>query len=322
MMPHGNCSLVGDVSGGEKYPAYNITIQGGAVAIACGVVGAIDVNGTASPLPGASPVPGEVPNNGSLGAYESVPLSLVSPGNQSSDGSSGRAYLAPPPPAPFQMTLNLTNSICMSAPGGANLCFPNGTYSSQQGSLGFDSTKANTLTLITRSSLIITESTKAKIKGIYAHAPAPPPTYFDHQVRYDTNQSVTDPKFAADMQNMVKYKKDNTFAVNTPTQPDAVCFYQQPLGKGDFACFGPGGGDLPAGLKGKTRSIKAYGSASVEVFANEYGNSFAHIIDTYQDDLAQLPYDEKSSFADVAASIWVYLEPGPSIPTDTHSSGA
>ena len=306
-MPQGNCSLVGDVTGGEKYPAYNITIRGGAVAIACGIVGAVDMNGTASPLPDAPPLPT---------SDQSTPLSLISPGNQSSDGSSGRAYLAPPPTAPFQTTLNLTNSICMSAPSGSSLWFPNGTYSSQGGSLGFDSSKANTLTLDANSSLVITESTRARSKGIYAHAPAPPPTYIDHLVTYKTNQSAADTDFSMDMQNMIKYKKDNTFTVNVPTEPDVACFYQQPMGKGDFACFGPGGGDLPAGLKGKTRSVKAFGRVSVEVFANNYGNSFAHIIDTYEDDLAGLPYDKQSSFADVAASIWVYLEPGPMIPTD------
>ena len=312
-MPQGNCSLIGDVTGGEKYSAYNMTITGGAVAIACGIVGAINVNGTASPLPGAPPLP-----NGN----QSIPLSLVNPGNQSSDGSSGQAYLAPPPVAPFQMTLNLTNSICMGAPGGSTLCFPNGTYSSQDGNLGFDSTKANTLNLTNNCSLVITESTLARGKGVYAHAPAPPPTYVDHKVTYKTNQSVTDTDFAMDMQNMIKYKKDNIFTVNVPIEPDAACFYQQPFGKGDFACFGPGGGDLPAGLKGKIRSVKAFGRASVEVFAKSYGNSFAKIIDTYENDLAQLPYDKVSSFADVASSIWVYLEPGPTIPTDPGPSSS
>lgn len=114
---------------------------------------------------------------------------------------------------------------------------------------------------------------------------------------------------------MIKYKKDNTFTVNVPIEPDAACFYQQPLGLGDFACFGPGGGDLPPGLKGKTKSVKTYGRASVEIFANSYGNSFAHIIDTYEEDLSQLPYDKQSCFADVASSIWVYLEPGAEMPT-------
>ena len=147
-MPQGNCSLVGDVTGGEKYAAYNLTITGGAVAIACGIIGAINVNETASPLPGAP-------------ANQSTPLSLVNNGNQSSDGSSGRAYLAPPPMTPFQSTLNLTNSICMGGSDGSKLCYPNGTYASQDGGLGFDSTKANTLMLGINSSVVITESARA-----------------------------------------------------------------------------------------------------------------------------------------------------------------
>lgn len=315
-MPEGNCTLVGDVSGGEKYAAYNITVRGGAVAIACGIVGAINVNGTGEPLPGVPPLSGSKLMSNSSNSHQIIPHSIVSPGNQSSDGSTGRAYLAPPRVAPFQKTLNLTNSICMSAPDGSKQYFPNGTYSRQRGSLGFDTTKANTLSLVVNSSLIITESSKARSKGVYAHAPAPPQTYVDHHVTYKTNQSATDINFADDMKNVIKYEQDNTFTVNVSAEPDAVCFYQQSFGKGDFACFGPGGGDLPAALKGKSKSIKAFGRASVEVFANNYGNSFARIFDTFEDDLGQIPYDKHSTFAEVATSIWVYLEPGLLIPTN------
>lgn len=299
LMPQGNCSLVGDTSGGERYPAYNMTIKGGAVAIACGIVGAINVNGTATPLPGAS-----------LSANMSHSLSLVSPGNDSSDGSSGHAYIAPPPKSSFKKTLNLTNSICMTAPGGSNLCFPNGTYSAQSGSLGFDSTKADTLILSAPgSSVVVPVSKMAKSKGVYAHAQAPPPTYVDQPIVFSTNQSATaNPAFAADMRDMAKYHQGNTFTVHCPTPPDAVCLYTQPYGRGDVACFGPGGGDLPQGLKGKARSVKAFGRASVEVFAYSYGNSFGKIFDTYEDDLASLPYNTSHTFADVAMSIWVYLE--------------
>ena len=203
----------------------------------------------------------------------------------------------------------------MAASDGSKLCFPNGTYPNQDGGLGFDTTKATTLDLFPNSSLVITESTRARSKGVYAHAPAPPPTYVDHTVTYTTNQTAAQTSFASDMQNMIKYKKDNTFTVNVPLEPDAACFYQQQSGFGDFACFGPGGGDLPDGLKGNVKSVKAYGRASVEIFAKGYGNSFAHIVDTYEDDLTGVPYDKQSSLADVAASIWVYLEPGPEIPT-------
>lgn len=109
------------------------------------------------------------------------------------------------------------------------------------------------------------------------------------------------------MRNMAKYHQANTFTVHCPTPPDAVCLYTQPYGKGDVACFGPGGGDLPPGLKGHALSVRAYGRASVEMFAGSYGNSFARIFDTYEDDLAGLRYNASLTFADVAMSIWVYL---------------
>ena len=317
-MPQGNCSLIGDIIGGEKFPAYNLTLRGGAVAIACGIVGAINANGTAIPL-------SSMPANGtalpllsmppSL-ANQSTPLSLLNPGNQSSDGSSGRGYLAPPPISPFQTTLNLSNSIRLSAfPGGNDFYLPNGSYSRQDGSLGFDTVKANTLTLAVNSSIAITETINPGRHGIGPYQQASPLKYPDHQAIYTTNQSVADVDFAKNMQDMIKYNKDNTFTVNVPTEPDAACFYQKPYGKGNFACFGPGGGDLPPGLKNNTRSIKAYGRTSVEIFALNYGNRFAHIIDTYVDDLAHLPYDAHSNIGNVASSIWIYLEPGPAIKT-------
>lgn len=306
LMPQGNCSLIGDVTGGEKFAAYNITVRGGAVSIACGIVGAIDMNGTASALPGTQVSPNS----------QSIPLALVNPGNQSSDGSSGRGYLAPPPITPFQTALNLSNSICLSAlPGGNTFWLPNGTYSRQDGSLGFDTTKANALSLAANSSIVVTETAQIFNPLTFGYAYSLPPTYVNHENTYTTNQSVADVNFAQDMQDMIKYKTDNTFAVNVPTQPDAACFYQQPLGKGNFACFGPGGGDLSPGLKNNIRSVKAYGRASVEIFAKNYGNSFAHIVDTYEDDLAHISYDKDSNFGNVASAIWVYLEPGPTIPT-------
>ena len=299
-MPTGNCTLVGDVTGGEKYPAYNLTLTGGNVAIACGIVGALDINGTAVALPTA------------IGAAPAVnsSLSLTSPGNQSSDGSSGRAYTAPPPPTPFQPTLNLTNSLCMTASDNSNLCFVNGTYSAQSGSLGFSTSKATSLSIGPASRLVVTESVLARSKGaIYAHAPAPPPTYDAKPVTYTTNQTATDTQFAADMANMLKHNRDNTFTVHVPSDPDAACLYTQPRGRGDVACFGPGGGDLPAGLKGKVLSVKCLGRASVEMFANGYGDAFSHVVDTEEDDLSVVKTGGQVKFADVVASIWVYLEP-------------
>ena len=314
LMPKGNCSLIGDVVGGEKFTAYNITLRGGAVSIACGIAGAINMNGTASPL---SSAPLSLTNTSSL-TNQSMPLSLTNLGNQSSDGSSGRGYLAPPPPSQFQPALNLSNSMCLVAlPGGNTLCLPNGTYSRQDGSLGFDSAKANTLTLAANSSLTATVITISKTERIGPNAPLPPLQTAYHQ--YKTNQSVADVVFGQDMQNINQHDRYNTFAVNIPTQPDAACFYQQLYGRGNFACFGPGGGDLPPGLKNNIKSVKAYGRASVEIFANNYGNRFAHIVDTYESDLSQLPYDKQTTFGDVAAAIWVYIEPGHMIPTNTGS---
>lgn len=66
----------------------------------------------------------------------------------------------------------------MTAPGDSSLCLPNGTYSAQSGSLGFDTAKANALLLSTpgNCSVVVPVSKKVKDKASYAHAPGPPPT--------------------------------------------------------------------------------------------------------------------------------------------------
>ena len=149
----------------------------------------------------------------------------------------------------------------------------------------------------------------AKSKGVHAHAQAPSPTYVDQAIVFSTNQSATaNPAVATDIRDMSKYHQGNIFTVHCPPPSDAVYLYTQPYGRGDIACFGLGGGDLPQGLKGKARSVKVFGWASVEVFAYSYGNSFAKIFDTYEDDLASLPCNTSHTFVDVAVSIWLYLE--------------
>ena len=290
MTPQGDCNLVGDVTGGTHYPAYNMTIRDEQVTIACGIISAIDRNGTSAPIdPGSSNVSMSVP--------------LLSPGNQSADGSSGR-YFAPLPESPFQSTLNSTNAVCMGGSGG-NYCLPNGTYEQQKGSLGFDITQVNTLTLPQGSSLRLHLPSRAR-PG-YAHALAAAPTY-SRIVVYSTNQTAANGQFARDVEQST-VDEDYFFDVLVPQQPDCVCFFQQTSYQGDVQCFGPGGGDLPPALQGQVGSVIAHGDAAVEIFAGEYGFKDSMIIDTAMNDLTKVKYDNTTSFSEKAQTMFIYLEP-------------
>ena len=322
MMPNGDCVLVGDMTGGDRYPAYNLTIKNGAVSIACGIQSAININGTAVAINHLTAnqtlsYTGSLVNTSSTlsdgtWAMDAVAL-LVNAGNQSSDGGSGQGFIVPPPISPFENTLNWTNSICMNGTGGS-MCFPNGTYGPQHGTLGFDSTKVNTLTLWPGSSLnfSISEPVDAHLEMVHVGRPANP--YRPLAEKFDSNQTAAaDPRFAGAMSAMPNYE-DHTFDVliANGVSADCVCLFVQPRYHGDAVCLGPGGGDLPTALVGNVRSVAAHGNAAVEIFADSYGNKFAHTIDTYHEDLTELTYDANSNFAEHAHSVWIYLEPGSS----------
>ncbi|KAI9848784.1 MAG: hypothetical protein M1838_000394 [Thelocarpon superellum] len=290
LMPQGDCVLVGDVTVGDAYPAYNMTIKGAPVVIACGIVSAI-LNSTAV---------------SSAEANGTMPTGSISLGNQSSDGSSGTAYIAPPPPAPFQTdVLNSTNAICLGPDAEHLVCLPNGTYTQQKGSLGFlDTQKVTTLRLSPGSYVAIEESVTP-----YARAgqPRDPPNL--HVVtRYTTNQSASDHNFTIDMKRMAYYDPNTVDFIVPSADPDVVCLFTDTKYAGDVQCFGPGGGDLPPALRGNVKSLICHGQAAVELFATNYSNAFAYQFDTYVDDLTKLP----QNFASLLHAMWVRIEPGPS----------
>ena len=188
--PGGDCLLVNEAANKQYLPDYNITVLGGQAAIACNlsagfyngttlipldsqglpvdtqgepinataILDQAAINLTASndtTLNSTNPLtnntfgiddPNQTPMNPPSG-------SPISPGSTSTDNQAGH-HIDPPPPTSFQtQVINATNSACLSGPGFGNLCLPNGTYSVQDGSTGFTTTKATTLTLPPGSSL-------------------------------------------------------------------------------------------------------------------------------------------------------------------------
>ncbi|KAI9678010.1 MAG: hypothetical protein M1817_005954 [Caeruleum heppii] len=275
--PGGDCKLVNDAANALQVPDYNVTITGRPVAIACNITAAENIQGTAVPIEDDDPDNGQVPV-------------LVSSGNTSSDGQNGH-YIAPPPPTPFLQTLNATNAVCLDGTGGSR-CFPNGTFEEQKGVLGFDSHKANSMVLPVNASLQFW----LVVPGAFRQ----PPTR--KRITFAANQTAADKDFADKM----KRGATTTFDVLVPgDSPTAVCLFSQADYKGDVACFGPGGGDLPENMKNKAQSIGVGGGASVWIYADEYADEGGVEVTSGIPDLKKEVYGNTDNYNQKIKAMWV-----------------
>lgn len=281
--PNGDCKLVSDAANSLNIPDYNMTITGQPVAIACGLSAALEIGGTVIPLD---------PTNNPI-------VANVSSGTNSTDGQNGH-QLAAPAPAPFQSLLNATTALCLSGSGGG-LCVPAGQYDIQRGSLGFDSSKVDTLNMPAGASI-----------GWYdvrAATPRGGPT--QSLVSYTTNQTAADKRFAAAMASAPTSGANGagagwnaTLPAGMPDQP-VVCLFTKTDHNGDVACFGAGGGNVTGGISGKASSIAVHGNATAEIYAQSYGDAGSATITSDVLDLTQEPYGTDDNFNQKIVAMWV-----------------
>ena len=271
--PGGDCKLVSDAANSLNIPEYNLTIIGQPVAIACNLSAAEVIGGTVIPLD---------PNN------NIIPTN-VSAGNSSTDGQNGH-QISVPSPTPFEQLLNATNSICLSGSGG-NLCVPAGQYDIQRGSLGFDSSQADTLTMPPGASI--------SWYNIGASMPHSGPSR--NLVRFSNNQTPVNRFFKNSMASASTSGANGGGAIwnaSLPGIPDppVICLFTQTDRNGDVACFGPGGGNLTAGISGKSSSISVHGNATVEVYAQYYGDAGSATVTSDILDLSKEAYGTDDNF--------------------------
>ncbi|KAI9670043.1 MAG: hypothetical protein M1817_004523 [Caeruleum heppii] len=278
--PGGDCRLVNDAANALHLPELNVTISGQPVAIACNLSSTQDISGTVVALADN--------RTNSAFANTSIPL-FVSSGNASSDGKNGH-FLTAPPLNGF-VSLNATDTVCLGTETSI-LCLPNGTYDRQEGHVGFESRGVINLTMP------LNASTLWRING-YPGGPRTPTPLI--KKRYATNQTASDTGFADDMR-----KENGPFDIIVPGDaPSAVCLFAKTKYKGDVVCYGPGGGEINGGMRGKAQSIAVHGSASAWIYAERYGDSGGVEVTSSIEDLTGQIYGSTGNFNQKIVAMWV-----------------
>ena len=280
--PGGDCKLVSDVSN-TIYPAFNLTVTNAPVAIACNLSASLNLNGVAVPLQGLDT------NNQSA--------ALESPSNASTDGQSHS--VAVPPATGFAAVLNSSNSACLSGPGGS-ACLPPGTYKSQSGSLGFDSSQANALAMPAGASI----SFVVLVSGPRLMRYTLQPVNYTQSLTANDGTHFQNSMLALSKQQ--SYTLYSVFHVNilTPTPP-LLCLYTQAQYQGDVACYGPGGGNLTGAITTSAQSLKLYGGATAWIFGEAYGDIGGERVAESIPDLSVEVLGTSQSFNRMIKALWV-----------------
>lgn len=74
---------------------------------------------------------------------------------------------------------------------------------------------------------------------------------------------------------------------------------------GDVACFGVGGGDLPANIKGRAMSVSCHGGVSVWLYVESYGDAGGVEVRGDVDDLGKEDYGVDGHLGNRVVSMWV-----------------
>ncbi|KAI9676942.1 MAG: hypothetical protein M1817_006781 [Caeruleum heppii] len=268
--PGGDCRLVNDAASALALPDYNLVISGQPVAIAC----------DRSPTANSS---GEITSGATNGQEVHV-----SAGNGSSDGKSGH-FISAPAPLAFA-PLSGSSAVCLGG-GGQVLCLPNGTYDRQEGSMGFDSRKVSSMTVPINASMHWT-TRPAYSRGYYGK--------IAHHY-YNTNRTEQDVHF----HNQMKQTPASFDIIVPGDPPSAICLFGKANFKGDVACYGVGGQNLPVSIQRKAQSIGVFGKASVWIYAERYGDAGGAEVTTSISDLKAELYGSEANFNQKIVALWV-----------------
>lgn len=308
--PGGDCKLLA-YPGDQYFPSHNFTISGLPDAIACGLTSALNISGVAVPL------------NTSLGS-DLPPPTVVSNGTDSTNGQNG-AYIAPPPPSPFQPLLSSSYACLAVSPTSPAVCLPPGTYTPPHtSSLEIDLVHVTTLTFPPTSSSNGKPGPDSWSISLKAHTvpgirgPPRPITR-----NYTTNQPeppgpgaiMSTPSFFPSDITLVAHNIDHaaSFTIYAPAStPDGppnpvCCLFADPQFGADALCLGVGGGDLPAlWQRGVVQSVRCHGGGWVWLYALQYGDDGATVVKGDVPDLKEVPYGVKGgSFSKNVKAAWV-----------------
>ncbi|MCJ1275368.1 hypothetical protein MMC21_003171 [Puttea exsequens] len=294
----GDCRLIDNASNSLFLSNYNFTVTGLPVSIACNITPAIDINGTTIPL-GAPSQPSNLPLS-STNNTNTIPP--ISPGNASTNNQPG-AYIAPPPATPFVTPFNATNSICFSSASTPNsICFPNGTYTSQTGLYGSNTSTLTSMTIPPSASLSISWLEGQTVRG-GGHS---------RTSTFNASMNATaDPGWASVWKifnNQLNNPHMSVFAPSPPLPPlpPTTCLFSSPKFVGQVFCLGLGGGNLTGGQRDSVQSVKVFGGARVYLFADSgYADGSETLVTMDVEDLTSLPFGRDENLAGRVKGVWV-----------------
>lgn len=297
--PGGDCKLVTD-SGPFNYANYNLTTTGAPVAIACGLTPDLKPDGTSNLIKNATdiaPSNGTYPGSAGNGSLPSIPSFST---NSSTDGV-GHTVSAPNPPVPFQSPLSSSNAVCLSGSGGAQ-CFPSGTYSTQSGSLGFESAKATNVTMPPGSWLAY--KANDQYQGLGPGWVSTPP------VNWTTNATSDTEAFQSVMSQQATIATDGTFDAHVSysdanPDPPVLCLFKEPQWKGDAFCYGVGSGTLPDNMVNQAQSLVPHGNVEFWIYAGRYGDAGGLQFSAAVPDLSRVAYGNGASFNKNIKALWI-----------------
>lgn len=296
--PGGDCKLVTD-SGPFNYANYNLTTTGAPVAIACGLTPDVHPDGTSNLITNATNIAPSRGTRSNITANASV-LSVPSSTTNSSTDGLGHAVSAPNPPSAFQSPLTSSNAVCFSS-GTGSQCFPSGTYSTQSGSLGFDSAEVTNVTMPTSS--WVAYNAYDRHGGLSTGSTVTP-------VNWTTNATSDNQAFRGIMRQQSNVATDGTFDAHVSysdanPDPPVLCVFKEPQYKGDAFCYGAGSGTLPDNMVNQAQSLAPHGNVEFWIYAGSYGDPGGLQFSASIPDLSRVAYGNGASFNKNIKALWI-----------------
>ncbi|MCJ1290813.1 hypothetical protein MMC34_002355 [Xylographa carneopallida] len=321
----GDCKIVAASLSGMNFPDYNYTMLNTPVSIACGI-GQVNV--------GANALPWGTFSGGNI-------ATSFNPASQSTDGNGGEAQVTfTGTVAPFQPLLSSTNGLCLSGTKGS-ICLPNGTYTPQTGSLGYNSQYTTAMTLPSSGGQLIVDSMvtdierrastpDASVVGAIEYPPSDPfsalherapgsgtpPSFMwtptgKKRFEFDQAQTATNTSFIAAFSHLTSQKAGDIIVL-TPSQavPPGACLFTQTNFQGDVQCLGVGAGPLPQNLVKNSKSISVVGNATVWVYSGQFNDNTQQNLQGSVADLNNIPDGTNSGFQDMVVAMWIAAPAG------------
>ena len=208
----------------------------------------------------------------------------VGSANSSTTTDANTHFVSAPPAQGFAPSINNATAVCLVVDAGKQLCLPSGAYAPQTGATGpLDTSQTMALTMPAGGWL--------KVQG----------QTFASNLTAEANDQTS-----VEFRRLLETPGDG-FETHVPdaVEQASVCLFTDKNYKGDVACFGLGGGDVPDNVKGKARSLSLHAGASAWLFADHYNDTGGVQVTQSASDLEQIARGLEQNFGSVVKAMWV-----------------